>query len=637
MPKKPLDIESVQFTNVAATMKHLTQSMLPGQVYREMTHNSIEAIQRRTSDGDATPGLITWMADPEYEEQGIYKLTLMDNGDGMSKEEMPKYLLNINGAGANKERGGNDNYGMGAKLAGFDKHPKGLVYKSWAESKGHQATLVKRDLNNKEEFGFITQQDPETGEEDLVVPLGNEIKKRYRPIRSNGTAVTLLGKSNRENTVRAPKGFTGSKWLCKYLNSRYFELPLDITLRVRVYPTDWESRKNHSGKLEYVKVEGQKAVFDKHSISKGVIQTEDTKQYWWAFGKNVPKEVVEMGATTGRVGILHQGEVYYNRNTSVGKQEMSHFQIYSGRNRIAIIIEPDITKHTDIQASPVRDAVYMDGGTDRDKNKDPFDGWIELWAEEFCKQTPDIIKEICEESLSTDGEGDFSAKNRRARRYKSLTNRVTTYPLSKRYKKDANGEKIHGGEGEEIGRKTRKKKGEKREEKRHDPNKKKVRRKRTQTRTVITSNPNNRRGIKAMPKKQRLNLPDFVWVEGDDGLEGNFAQIQGNAITGNKVLIDRDWVYFQEFVKELIKSSGAENDENQKRIITLTSEEEFETQLTECIIYVRDLMYAPGYSEDKVSELLTPEALTTAASIRDYQRSTVKKKLRAKFNAKKGA
>ena len=75
----PLTVQNTGFL-----LDRLGQDCHPLQFLRELTQNAIEAIQR-------TPGRcgeIVWDVDwIEYDLEGVYKLSIADNGDGMTGPE----------------------------------------------------------------------------------------------------------------------------------------------------------------------------------------------------------------------------------------------------------------------------------------------------------------------------------------------------------------------------------------------------------------------------------------------------------------------------------------------------------------------------------------------------------------------
>src|SRR5262245_25675341 len=80
----PLSVENTGFL-----LDRLGMECDPLQFLRELTQNSIESILR-TSD---KAGEIIWDTDwITYDLTGVYKLSITDNGDGMTGDEMIQYI-----------------------------------------------------------------------------------------------------------------------------------------------------------------------------------------------------------------------------------------------------------------------------------------------------------------------------------------------------------------------------------------------------------------------------------------------------------------------------------------------------------------------------------------------------------------
>jgi hypothetical protein len=82
----PLSVDNIGFM-----LDRLGRDCAPLQFLRELTQNSIEAILRTRSRG----GEIRWDVDwnrYDLTGDGIFKLAVIDTGDGMSGPEMVKYI-----------------------------------------------------------------------------------------------------------------------------------------------------------------------------------------------------------------------------------------------------------------------------------------------------------------------------------------------------------------------------------------------------------------------------------------------------------------------------------------------------------------------------------------------------------------
>src|SRR5438094_6692059 len=82
----PMDVKNTGFL-----LDRLGEDCHPLQFLRELTQNGIEAILRTPK----RTGEIVWDVDwnsLELDETGAYKVSMTDNGEGMTGDEMVKYL-----------------------------------------------------------------------------------------------------------------------------------------------------------------------------------------------------------------------------------------------------------------------------------------------------------------------------------------------------------------------------------------------------------------------------------------------------------------------------------------------------------------------------------------------------------------
>ncbi|MBK6385095.1 MAG: hypothetical protein IPF69_16935 [Chitinophagaceae bacterium] len=66
-------------------------------------------------------------------EGGVFKLSITDNGDGMTGEEMVKFINQLSSSVSTQSMSGN--YGVGAKITTATKNPFGVLYLSWKMAK----------------------------------------------------------------------------------------------------------------------------------------------------------------------------------------------------------------------------------------------------------------------------------------------------------------------------------------------------------------------------------------------------------------------------------------------------------------------------------------------------------------------
>ncbi|MES1245933.1 MAG: ATP-binding protein [Acidobacteriota bacterium] len=119
--------------NIGFLLDRLGEDCHPLQFLRELTQNSIEAILRTPE----RTGEIVWDVDWTSYELGdhrVFKLCVTDNGDGMTGEEMRKFINQLSSSIARQASDGN--YGVGAKIAAATRNHTGLIYLSWKNGDG---------------------------------------------------------------------------------------------------------------------------------------------------------------------------------------------------------------------------------------------------------------------------------------------------------------------------------------------------------------------------------------------------------------------------------------------------------------------------------------------------------------------
>ena len=107
--------------NIGFLLDRLDQDCHPLQYFRELTQNSIEAILRTRVRGE-----IIWDMDwTGYDLDGLQKLCVIDTGDGMTGDEMVKFINQLSSSMSAQSFSGN--YGVGAKIAAATRNPAGVL------------------------------------------------------------------------------------------------------------------------------------------------------------------------------------------------------------------------------------------------------------------------------------------------------------------------------------------------------------------------------------------------------------------------------------------------------------------------------------------------------------------------------
>lgn len=328
----------MSLSNAGFLVDKLNQDCAPLQFVRELTQNAIEAIKRRWERGGKKEGSIVWDVDEILlEEDDVVKLCITDDGDGMSAEEMKRYINQLSCSGGVQGRHGN--YGIGAKISTFPLNPHGVQYISFREGKGNMVWVWRDPVRNT--YGLKPFDNGHGGVDhscEIDPDAGPRLFNR-NTITKHGTRVVLLGQDEDENT--AISWVKGSKitywWIPKYLNSRYFRFPEGISVRARTFKA--------SGQPDNLSlVHGAKANLDKVALASGTLQLSDCKVYWWIRNESVRSTTESASAeVAGSVGALYQDEIYDLSTGRSAQIAMQNMGITAAFNRFAVYFEPEVT------------------------------------------------------------------------------------------------------------------------------------------------------------------------------------------------------------------------------------------------------------------------------------------------------
>ena len=427
--------QPISVGNPTFLVDRLGMDCSPFQYIRELTQNSIEAIAKRRSTGWEGKGLIIWDVDwTLVEKLGVYKLQISDNGIGMSGPEIERYINSLSSSGGTQ--GYTENFGVGAKISAGKENPQGLNYKSWSGSDGVIATFWKDP-----EVGYGLQRIQVDEDFAFYAPISDELK--CLPIDDFGTTVTLFGNAERENTYFRES--QKQKWLIQYLNSRYFELPEDVTIKVRDFsnasPAEWPTSpdaKMGRGGSQMRTIRGMHSFLIDNAESHGTVDLDDAKAHWFL----LPEDLSVSGGVwdeKSHVAALFQNELYNVKRLSEARSELVRFGITYGSSRIVIYVEPDPQLLNVVANTSRSDLLVSDG-----ENGTPLP-WAE-WSAKFRSNIPEEIRLMMAEILSKADTGNYAEDiKRRIKEIREIFN-IGRYRRTKKGQLDVGGEAPGGTE-----------------------------------------------------------------------------------------------------------------------------------------------------------------------------------------------
>jgi hypothetical protein len=613
-----MSTRAMRVENIAFLLDRLAADTPPNQQIRELTQNAIEAIQRRQKFGDQSEGVIRWDVDWDHLVRvGEYKLSIIDNGDGMSPQEMDEYLNALAVQGAGQSQGIFQNYGVGAKITALYRNRYGLVYQSWRNGKG---AMVKLHRDDKEGIyglsSFLLDDGP------AYTP---RIKDSAKPgvVGMSGTKVTLLGASEDENTCFPPEEAGGGmNWLIKYLTGRYFRLPENIKLQVRILTrdeSDWPTTEPHSSEKTFNLqiVRGAKALLDDHSSSRGVVRLSTADAHWWVFDdpRQASKEMSTRGGRTCGAGIVFQDEVYIQRSPPVSRRILAGFGIIFGAEHVVIYIVP--REPLDIRADTARSRLIVNGEDVEDAN------WWETWGAEFRSKMPAQIKAKIDEIMAkTDRDPEGKTRERISERLR----RIRELLRPSRYRRDptgpvqAQGNAVGGSPGFEdlVERRGDQRSGGRRGGRSSDD----------YLADLVVSE-----GEQATPVITNPQEPEVKWVSRADGtreedeMDDRAAEISGDILTSNLVKANADFRGYLDIIRYFSREFNSGGDSGIERKILEYVQEWIAVQLVEVIMTVRNLMNGRTWTRREVEEALSSQALTAVVLARFHLVERVKRSL----------
>ncbi|KAA0217030.1 MAG: hypothetical protein DYG94_01995 [Leptolyngbya sp. PLA3] len=383
--------------NMTFMVEKLGEDCAPLQFVRELTQNAIESIKKSPE----SEGELRWdVAWHHHALTGAYKLAVVDTGIGMTGEEMVEYINKLSSSMHEQSRQGN--FGVGAKISAMPKNPEGLVYLSWKDGVGYIIHLW-RDPETAE-YGLKRWDHPD-GRSEYWGYIGDELKPE--PIKDNGTMVILLGEKEKQNTMQPPAGTPmPSRWILRYLNTRYFCFPRGITVRAR---EGWE--KGPSDKHSFLReVQGQQPWLNAHAAAKGTVELTTANAHWWILKEGIDDDSGHI-AGGGHVAALYQDELYEMVTARAGMARLQGFGVIFGCNRVVLYVQPKKEEEPKVTANIARTNLIYNG--------EPLP-WSE-WAAEFREKLPEEIEALQEEISAKSLGGDHRAAIRdRLKRIRDL-------------------------------------------------------------------------------------------------------------------------------------------------------------------------------------------------------------------------
>lgn len=586
----PMEVQNMGFL-----LDWLGTDCAPLQFLRELTVNSTEAIEALPD----RKGEIIWDFDHNtFDLDGIYKLSVLDTGVGMTGPEMQRYINRLSSSGRLQSVEGN--YGVGAKIAAATRNHAGVVYLSWENGRGAMIHLWRNPDTGT--YGLKQLKLP-NGKFAHWAPISDDLKPEQ--IKNHGTVVILLGNDEGEDTMVAPANApTPSRWIARYLNSRFFTLPEGVSVRAR---EGYTSDNPDTNVLRTVR--GSKELLERHKQSSGRVDLGDAVAHWW-----ILKDVDAIGQSSGanlpggHVAALYHDELYELKTARGGSALLQTFGVHLAHARVVLYLQPKEGNGHKITTNTARTMLMVDG------DSLPWGDWAERFRDKFPTAIMDLMDAVSRDHKSPDYSKSIRERLREIEEFLRL----------KKYRPSRKGPVRIMDEMTMGTPRTNVESREKRSRHRHgsgggrEPGE-------LYTLFVVDEG-----GCPGEEVRDRFDIK-VDWVpEGEVGAPDRAAHYIQET---NRLLINEDFRVFTGFIERWEKHYRGVA--AAKQIITEVVREWFEQQLIEVIYSVDFLRGDKEWSEADIDSMVSDEALTAAVLPRYHIEMAVRRTLGSKLGSVK--
>jgi hypothetical protein len=584
--------------NTGFLLDRLGEDCHPLQYLRELTTNAIEAILRTPKQTGEVVWDVDWIT---HDLEGEYKLCITDSGDGMTGPQMVEYINQLSSSGAEQSMSGN--YGIGAKIATATRNHHGVMYVSWRGGQGALIHLWKDTVTGA--YG-LKQFRTNSGEYQHFMCVEDEVKPSI--IADHGTKVVLLGNSESQDTMQAPLNVASpSRWISKYLNTRYYRFPKGISVKAR---EGWQNPRADKDRNVTRTITGQEPYLKDHAVSSGRVKLTNATANWWIL-KDEPALGNNSGfvESAGHMAALYQDELYELVTGRSGTARLQNFGVIFGYRQVVIYVESASTPERKLTTNTARTMLLVNN---------ELLPWAD-WAIEFRDNMPKEISALIAEKAAAASVADHSKSIRERLKQVLDLFKVSRYRPSpdgpfliddqtlarggqpKRENLTAqSGSGGHGtGEGGTAGGVY-----------------------------AIFEKENGKSGDRVQPDL----FPSVNWISTKDGtrtpgdLEDRAARF---LIEQNRLLINADFRVFTDMISKFTKDLGG--NPALYEVVEDAVHGWFEQALIETVIGIQALRNSKEWSVAALEAALSDEALTTAVMPRYHVHNSVKRELGSKL------
>ena len=333
MSKNNDRIAGVDINHMAGIYEIMAKTMPSDQIYRELIKNSLESGARMKARDPNFKGTI--LIGESKQHPG--KLCVMDNCEGIPQNR----ILPLTGdLAATYQQSEDGNFGHGTKAAAFANHKHGIMYHSLFIDDDGNGSGVRMYYNGK---NFAAKYFPEFNSN--IFPMTREDFPSLIKEAGHGNSTTLMGNSPKENTLLPPSQYKDNSllrcgrvdsihWLAAYVNTKFFDIPDYMTIKVEVKRED---------RINYEKINGHRNMLNQYSApeNRNVLDFDKARIHWWLMTDQLGKRNSRNDCVlNGQLSILHQKEIYdIDFNYKGGKNPLKSWGLQFSYRDVVLVVE----------------------------------------------------------------------------------------------------------------------------------------------------------------------------------------------------------------------------------------------------------------------------------------------------------
>jgi hypothetical protein len=467
------------------------------------------------------------------------------------------------------------------------------------------------------EYG-LRQWELKDGTFSHFIPLDDAVKPSE--IEASGTKVILMGPNKAASTiVPPPDAASPSRWISKYLNTRYFKFPGGVTIKAR---EGWDNPRTDKDRNVLRTITGQSPYLEQHSVANGVQRLSDAKVHWWIL-KDEPAITNNSGfiESAGHVAALYQDELYDRATARAGNALLQRFGVLFGYKFVVLYVEPVPSNGQSLTTNTARTTLLLNG------EKLPWDDWAYEFREKMPKALADFVKDKAAALTEKDYTGTIKDR---------LKNLMDLYKVS-RYKPAPSGQYLAdessavrvghapfsgskagggggGGGSQQVGSDA---KGDRDGE------------------VGNIYHLFEKKDGTPSEKSAADPFPVVKWVSIETGTRTSDDDMEDKAATyirnQNTLLVNADFRVFTDMRTRLAKEKDVGSGPSLKEVVKEIVHQWFEQALVETVIGIMQLRGSKEWGLDQIDKALGPEALTAAVMQRYHVYIACRRELGARF------